>query len=87
MRIGWRIPLPGPISVGGTVYRSRRSSSKPGCLGWLIGIVAVGYAYFWPFIMLPGKPAEWFIGVPWLIVALTLTVCVLVARSRHTSDT
>ena len=23
MRIGWRIPLPGPFSVGGTVWRSK----------------------------------------------------------------
>jgi hypothetical protein len=24
MRIGWRIPLPGPFYLGGTVWRSRR---------------------------------------------------------------
>ena len=31
MRIGWRIPLPGPFSVSGTVWRSKpRRRSKPG---------------------------------------------------------
>jgi len=24
MRLGWRIPLPGPFFLGGTVWRSRR---------------------------------------------------------------
>jgi hypothetical protein len=24
MRIGWRIPLPGPFYIGGTVWRSKR---------------------------------------------------------------
>jgi hypothetical protein len=37
MRIGWRIPLPGPFSVGGTVWRSkpRRRRGYHGTLpGW-----------------------------------------------------
>ena len=79
MRIGWHIPLPGPFSVGGTVARS--SGRGPGCLGWLIGLTVAGYAYLWPFIMMPGKPAEWIVGVPWLIAALTLTVWILVKRA------
>jgi hypothetical protein len=31
MRIGWHVPLPGPFSVGGTIWRSkrRRQRSKP----------------------------------------------------------
>ena len=71
MRIGWHIPLPGPFSVGGTVARS--GGRGPGCLGVFLGLMAVCYAYFWPFIMMPGKPAEWIIGVPWLIAAITVT--------------
>lgn len=28
MRIGWRIPLPGPFYVGGTVWRSRQRGRR-----------------------------------------------------------
>ena len=28
MRIGWHIPLPGPFSIGGTVWRSKSKSKK-----------------------------------------------------------
>jgi hypothetical protein len=28
MRIGWRIPLPGPFYLGGTLWRSRRRRGR-----------------------------------------------------------
>jgi hypothetical protein len=28
MRIGWHIPLPGPFSIGGTVWRSKRRRQR-----------------------------------------------------------
>jgi hypothetical protein len=28
MRLGWRIPLPGPFYLGGTVWRSKRRSRR-----------------------------------------------------------
>lgn len=29
MRLGWRIPLPGPFSLSGTVWRSKRRRATP----------------------------------------------------------
>ena len=57
--------------------------NRSGCFGWSLAIMLGCYAYFWPFIMLPGKPAEWFIGVPWLITALALTGWGLAARAKR----
>jgi hypothetical protein len=35
MRLGWRIPLPGPFYLGGTIWRSRRHSRRPFYTGTL----------------------------------------------------
>ena len=41
MRIGWHVPLPGPISVGGTVYRSKRGGGS-GCAIFFVVAMAIG---------------------------------------------
>lgn len=71
MRIGWGIPLPGPFYVGGTIWRSgrrrRRGSRRPGsgcgCLPWLAGACALGFAIEHPWLWPPiGVLVLWALG-------------------------
>jgi hypothetical protein len=48
MRLGWRIPLPGPFAVYGSVGGRRRGGA--GCLPWLGVLVAVGLADEYPWL-------------------------------------
>jgi hypothetical protein len=49
MRLGWRVPLPGPFSVSGSV-RGRRRGGRSGCLPWLGVALLVGLADEHPWL-------------------------------------
>lgn len=50
MRLGWRVPLPGPFAVYGSVGGRRRGGGA-GCLPWLGVMVAVGLADEYPWLL------------------------------------
>jgi hypothetical protein len=52
MRLGWRVPLPGPFSVYGSAGGRRRGRARggSGCLPWLGVAVLVGLADEHPWL-------------------------------------
>ena len=39
MRLRWRVPLPGPFSVSGSVGGRRRAPRAPGCWWWALAFL------------------------------------------------
>jgi hypothetical protein len=50
MRLGWRVPLPGPFSVYGSTGGRRRRGGRSGCLPWLGVALLVGLADEHPWL-------------------------------------
>lgn len=52
MRLGWRVPLPGPFSVSGSMggRRRGRARGRSGCLPWVGLALLVGLADEHPWL-------------------------------------
>src|SRR2546430_7816592 len=90
MRIGWHVPLPGPFSAGGTLWRSKRrrrsnQGGPGGCLVVLIATAAVT-ALAWPVMFLHGT-ARLVTMAAWLAVLVTGALITRRAGLRRTART
>jgi hypothetical protein len=76
MRVGWRVPLPGPFSVGGSVG----GKGYAGCFGWLLAASVVFALLAWPYKAAGGHGGgAWLAEIGWL----AFLVAAVVARAVY----